>query len=222
MIFVHNDYMVQTLPADRADQALHVCVLPGRPRSDGHLVDAHPFHPLVEVITVDAVAIPQQKPWRLLERKRLDHLPGYPLGRRVGRDVEVDDLASVMSEDQEDVEDLEPDRVDREEVDGRRLLHMVGEEGTPVLGRRLGLAGHVFGHGGVGHLMTQEAEFRLDTRRAPGRVLPRHAADQVANLPLHARPPLLRSGLPAPVEPEALLVPTDHRLRLDDQQGRPP
>ena len=64
----------------------------------------------------------------------------------MSRDIEMDDT-STMCEHEEDEQNFEPDRVYREEVDRNELEHMIGEERSPRLGWRLGMADHVFGNG---------------------------------------------------------------------------
>jgi hypothetical protein len=52
---------------------------------------------------------------------------------------------------------------------------------------------------------------------APQGILTRDFADQVSDLPIQLGTSYLaRSGLPTPVHPEALAMPFDHRLGLDD------
>jgi hypothetical protein len=46
---------------------------------------------------------------------------------------------------------------------------------------------HVLGHGELGNLVAEEAEFGLDPAPAPGRVFSGHAADQGAELKIERR-----------------------------------
>jgi hypothetical protein len=54
--------------------------------------------------------------------------------------TEMDDASTMMCEHDEDEQNLEPDGVYREEVDRNELGHMIGEERSPRLGWRLGMA----------------------------------------------------------------------------------
>src|SRR5215813_12248797 len=63
---------------------------------------------------------------RAVERKRLDDLLRGPLCRRMSRDIEMDDASTMMGEHDEDEQNLEPDGLYREEVDGNELGYMIG------------------------------------------------------------------------------------------------
>ena len=74
-----------------------------------------------------------------------------------------------------------------------------------------------------GDVVAEEGQLRLDASAAPRRILPRHAADQVAQLGVESRAAdRVGPGLPAPVEPEALAVPGQHRGGLHDEETGPP
>ena len=74
-----------------------------------------------------------------------------------------------MGEHNKDEQNLEADRVDREKVDRNELGHMIGEERSPRLGRRLGMADHVLRDGSLGDFNAQFQEFGMNSRRAPER-----------------------------------------------------
>jgi hypothetical protein len=61
----------------------------------------------------------------------------------------------------------------------------------------------------------------MDAWCSPERIRQAHLPDEVSNFARHFRPsrPTV-SALPTPVQPESLAVPGDHRLRLDDGEGR--
>ena len=56
----------------------------------------------------------------------------------------------------------------------------------------------------------------------PGRVLARHATDQVTDLPVDLQSAGSLAELSSPVELEALAMPLDNGRGLDDDQNRPP
>ena len=92
---------------------------------------------------------------------------------------------------------------------------------------RMGTVGraapHVLGNGEPGDLIAEEPEFGLDPAPAPGRVLSGHAADQRADVAVDRRATrCTSSGLPAPVELEALAVPGEDGCRLDNDEAGPP
>ena len=66
-------------------------------------------------------------------------------------------------------------------------------------------------------------EFSVDARRSPERAVAAHSADQFASLDRYpGATPTTLTGCPPPEEAEALAVPTDDGLRLDNHQGRAP
>ncbi len=76
---------------------------------------------------------------------------------------------------------------------------------------------------GLGHVNAQQSKLILDPWNAPGRVVARHLADEFSELKRDLRSSgSFRSGQPSPVELEAWVVPSDDRLRLDDDERRTP
>jgi hypothetical protein len=65
---------------------------------------------------------PQQITWRGVPRKCVAELLGSPLRGGMGRDPEVEDSAALVSQNQEHIQELKPDRRHREEVDDTMVL----------------------------------------------------------------------------------------------------
>ena len=80
---------------------LSIALLPGRARGRDDLIDAQAFNPSRNPLTVNAIAVSNQITWSRIERKRLNELLSCPLGRRMFRDVEVDNSPSIMGQDDE-------------------------------------------------------------------------------------------------------------------------
>src|SRR2546425_7537377 len=97
------------------------------------------------------------------------------------RDVEVEEFATVMPEDDEDEKKTKGEGGDEEEVHGDDLSDVSGEESAPLRRRPRRRPVHVLGNGQLGDLVAEESEFRLDVAAAPGRILPRHPSDQLAH-----------------------------------------
>ena len=128
-----------------------------------------------------------------------------------------------MCEHDEDEQNFEPDRMYREEVDRNELGHMIGEERSPRLGWRLGMADHVFGDGRLGNLNAQFQKFAVNSRRSPERVIATDGSNEIARLPRNQRTsgPAV-TNLPGPVPLKSLTMPADDGFRFDDDQGRAP
>ena len=129
----------------------------------------------------------------------------------------------MICEHDEDEKNFEPDRMYREEVDRNELGHMIGEERSPRLGWRLGMADHVFGNGRLGNLNAQFQEFAVNSRRSPGRIVTTYGSNQIASFlgNTGTSGPTV-ANLPRPVPLKSLTMPTDDGFRFDDDQGRTP
>ena len=53
VVLTESDDMIQALPADRADKALHEGILPRTVTGNQHFLHAHASHPLAEARTMD-------------------------------------------------------------------------------------------------------------------------------------------------------------------------
>src|SRR4029453_6569027 len=82
---------------------------------------------------------------------------------------------------------------------------------------------HVLGDGQLRNLVAEQDEFGPNAPAAPGRILAGHPPDQLAKRGVESRPAdRLGSGLPPPVEPEALAVPRQNGRGLHDDETGPP
>ena len=68
-----------------------------------------------------------------------------------------------------------------EEVYGNQVLGVILEKGSPRLGGRLLVPGHVLGDRCLRHLNTEFQEFAVDARSSPARVGEAHLTDQIVN-----------------------------------------
>ncbi len=153
MLLVEYNDVAKALTTDRADESLHVGRLPGRPISDHDLLDGHMLHALAEELAVDRISVPDHEPRGLVLRKRFDYLLSCPLGRRMRRNVEVDDHAAMMSEHDETKQDAKRCRRYCEEIDGYDIANMVIQESPPRLRRRLSMPNHVLVDGRLGYIV---------------------------------------------------------------------
>ena len=96
------------------------------------------------------------KPWHFLVREGVDDLPGGPFGAGMRGNIEVDDLAAIVTEHDEDIQDAERHGRNREEVAGRDVWYVIVQEGPPGLRRRFPPEGHVPGHRPFGDVVTQQ------------------------------------------------------------------
>ena len=137
-------------------------------------------------------------------------------GGRFG-DVEMDDFPSSVTKDKEDIEHPKGCCGNCEKVDGSNVLGVIGQKGSPALGRGLGMPYHVLRHRSLADFDTKFKELAMDSGCSPQRIPLGHGADQLSNLtryPWPTRP--TNSAFPSPVIPESLSVPADDRFWLDD------
>ena len=101
MAFVENNHMIQTLSSNGADNALDIGVLPSTPRRDGTIFHSQTPNTFSKVLAVDGIAIaPQILRW-WLPREGLNKLLRRLFGRWMFCQIRVDDLPSIMSQDDE-------------------------------------------------------------------------------------------------------------------------
>jgi len=82
-------------------------------------------------------------------------LLGGPFCRGMGGDAEVEDSASVVSQYQEDVENLEAESRNSEEVHRYRGLYVILQEGPPGMRWWLLVTDHVLAHAGLADVHTE-------------------------------------------------------------------
>ena len=128
MSLVQDDHVIQAFAANTPDEPLDVRILPRTPWGDQHFFNPHMLHPLPKRGAIDAVPIAQQIPRGLVPRKGVHHLLSRPLRRRVFRDVEMDDAAPFMGQDEQHEEHFVGHRRHDKEIQGDQVLHVVVRE----------------------------------------------------------------------------------------------
>ena len=103
MTFVPHDHVIQALASNGADEPLDVRILPRGARGADDFFDSQTLDSPLKDFAVDTVAVPLQKS-RFVKWKGFRDLLGRPLRRRIGRDVEVQDLSAVEAQHDEHVQ----------------------------------------------------------------------------------------------------------------------
>src|SRR6266404_7993559 len=134
--FAKDEYMIQTLAPDGADEPLREGVLPRAVRRREDLTDAHALHALPEHVTVDRVAIAEEIERGLLIREGVHDLLGRPGSSGMLGDIEVEDAPAVVGEHDEDEQNAQARGGTSEEIDGDEVPDVIGQEGAPRLRRR--------------------------------------------------------------------------------------
>jgi hypothetical protein len=127
---------------------------------------------------------------------------------------------TVVRKHQEHIQDLEPDRRHRKEVDGNQGLQEIVEECPPSLGGRLVEAHQVLTYAGLADVDAELEQLAVNPRSAPEWVLTTYGANRRTHLFRYGRPPRLTlSNLPSPEQTKAFPVPADDGRRFDDKDA---
>jgi hypothetical protein len=93
---VEHDHMVEKLAPDRANHPFYICALPGEARRRKNFGNPHVLYLFPELLPEDRVAVSQQVPREVFERKRVPQLLASPLGGWVCSHVEVNNATPIM------------------------------------------------------------------------------------------------------------------------------
>jgi hypothetical protein len=107
MAFAEHHDMIEALPADRADQPLYVCVLPGRTRRRRAVPNADRSNAADKYLSVCTVVIPDQVSRDLLPAASLGELIGDPFGRWMRSNTDPQQLPPAMTHNQQAIEQPE-------------------------------------------------------------------------------------------------------------------
>ena len=143
---IQNNHVVQALPPNRANQSLNVRVLPGGLRSGQDFANSKPSCRFTTPLSIDAIAVAQQKAGRAVPRESFQELPGSPFRRGIRDHSNMNRTPAVVRENHKNKQDPEWDRRNHEEVGGDQGLPGVLQKGAPILRRRLPVPDPVFRH----------------------------------------------------------------------------
>src|SRR6516164_6303036 len=96
----------------------------------------------------------------------------------MSRHGEMENPATVVSQDQEYVQHLKANGRHREEVDRYHGLDVILHEGPPGLRRWLAASRYILGNTGLADVDAQLEQFAVDARRSPQRIVAAHLANQ--------------------------------------------
>ena len=219
MRFAQDHDVVQAISPDRADEAFDVPILPGRAGRRWSVPDAHGRKTSRDGMAIRGISVANEVLGRLIPREGLGDLLGDPLSCRVGGDVDPNQLASVMRDDHQAIEQPEADGRHDEHIDGTDVRSMIAQEGLPALRRRTASSNHVLGDGRLGDVEPELEQFTVNTRRTPQWVRPAHLGDERAQLMGNLGSADAAARSPPPIGPEASTVPANDCFWSDDRKG---
>jgi hypothetical protein len=134
--FAKDEYVIQTLAPDGADEPLREGVLPRALRRREDFSDPQALHALPEHVTVDRVAIAEEVGRGGVVWEGVHDLLGRPGSGGMLGDIDVEDAAAVVGEHDEDEQHAPARGGNREEIDGDEVPDVIGQERASRLRRR--------------------------------------------------------------------------------------
>ena len=223
MRLVENDHVIETLSAQRADQALDVRILPGTRRGRDDLSDAHTRQSPPQDVAVDVVPISMQPAGRGVVREGFDHMLSGPRGCRMLRDVEMHDAPTVMRQHDQDEQHSASECRNGEEIHRRGGREVICEKRPPCLEGRTCVRFQQTRHRAFRHIDAERAELTVNPWRSPQRICGRHVSSEGADLLIDqwtAVWPTFRASGPSTAKPVAM--PAHDGVRLHEHQRNTP
>src|ERR1700688_1113310 len=145
MRLTKNDDMIQALAADRPDQPFGKAILPRRGWCGRLVPDAHGTQSARDDNAIDSIPISDHIARSHVPGKSLGYLTCNPLRRRVGCDVNPDEISAIKPYNHEAVEHSEANGRDNEQIHGGNVRSVVSQKGPPPLAWWSSVLDHVLG-----------------------------------------------------------------------------
>src|ERR1700730_3099948 len=147
MSLTRENDVVQPLPPDRSDQPFGKAILPGRGWCNRFVPNAHGSQSACDDGAIDPIAIADHVTRGTVPRKSLADLACDPLRRRVGCEVDPDEISAIKPYNHEAIQQLEANGRDHEQIHGGNVRSVVTQKGLPPLTGRSTSFHHVLGDG---------------------------------------------------------------------------
>src|SRR3954471_13173033 len=139
------------------------------------------------------------------------------------RDCEVQNATAFVGQNEEDVQNLKPDRRNREEVRRNHIFHVVLQKRSPALRRRSFVSHQILTYSRLANVDAEFQQLAVDLGRTPERVLATHSPNELAYFLRHGWPSTLTMAtLPCPEQTKSLPLPANDRICLDNHQSPSP
>jgi hypothetical protein len=177
---VEHDDVIQTLAPHRTDQPFDVRGLPRRVRGDADFLQAQGLGTALELQAVNPIAVPEEVLRGRREGEGFPELLGGPRGRGALDDIEVEDSATLVGKDDEDVKNLEGEGGYGKEIHRYHLSEVIPQESSPFLVRGTRRpTDHVLGDGSLRESDAQLEQLAVNPGSAPEWIGTTHFADEV-------------------------------------------
>src|SRR3984893_613358 len=131
MRLAQDNHMIDALAPDRSDQPFSKAILPRRGWCSGLVPDAHGTQSARDDNAVDSIPISDHIARSHFPGKSLGDLTCNPLRRRVGCDVNPNEISAVEPDDDEGIEPVETDGWNNEQIHGGNVRRVVSQKGPP-------------------------------------------------------------------------------------------
>src|ERR1700716_1196584 len=132
MFLAQDNDVVQTLTPKRSDQPFGKAILPRRSWCDRLVPDAHGTQSARDDNAIDSIPISDHIARSHVPGKSLGYLTCNPLRRRVGCDVNPDEISAIKPYNHEAVENSEANGRDDEQIHGGNVRRVVSQKGPPT------------------------------------------------------------------------------------------
>src|SRR5262245_31375062 len=133
MRLAQDNDVVHTFTPDRSDQPFGKAILPGRGWCGRLVPDAHGAQSARDDAAIDPVAIADEVVRSLIPRKCLRDLTCDRLRRRLGCDVDPDEVPSINPHNDEAIQHVESNGRNHKQIHGGNVRRVVMQEGPPSL-----------------------------------------------------------------------------------------
>jgi hypothetical protein len=186
VILPEGDQVIETFPAEGAEESLAKAIRQGRANWRPKDADAHRGDGRIQAGGKDAVPIVEDEPVAVRLREDLPELLQGPGGGWGGRDVDVQEATAPDFEGDKDIEDAERRRHHHTEIRRHQGLRVGPHEGGPALPSGAGGGSsaathpaHVPAHRARRHSEAElEQQLRCYAFLPSRRVVPGHGGDQ--------------------------------------------
>src|SRR6202166_4049650 len=145
MHLAQDNDVVHTFTPDRSDQPFGKAILPRRGWCGRLVPDAHGTQSARDDNAVDSIPISDHIARTHVPGKPLGYLTCNPLRRRVGCDVNPDEISAIKPYNHEAVEHPEANGRDDEQIPGGNVRSVVSQKGPPPLAGWSSVLDHVLG-----------------------------------------------------------------------------
>src|SRR5216683_5050183 len=223
MALVQRNDLVEQLAPATADPALRDSILPRALDRGLHATNCHGSNRSRYFQSVLCVVIEDEELGHGLIGKCVAQLLHNPTARWMTSDIEVQDAATVMADDEKAVEHTERERRDREEIHRCDGFAVIAKKRQPAVGGfwAPGCSPHPAGDARLRYLEAQHEEFAMDARCTPSWILRDHLEDQVTDLfgdSTATADSFSHSAEHGPIQFEPSLVPSHHGLWEDENE----